>query len=69
MKQQRAVNSFPALTAPCPFIFLSSLSITDKAALLANLEKTYLAKETAIFICALSVMKYFPYYEEIHIFE
>ena len=51
------VNLFPVLTAsaliliiaPCPLIFLSSLSNTDEVALDANLRKTYLAKGTTPF--------------------
>ena len=34
-----------ALTAPFLLIFLSKLSIIDKVGLVANLDKTYLAKE------------------------
>ena len=41
------VNHF--VTAPCKFIFLSSLSNTNGFSLVANLGKTSLAKETARF--------------------
>ena len=43
------VNSFSALAALIPFIFLSSLTIADEPALVANLHKTSSAKETAKF--------------------
>ena len=43
------VNPFPALTAPFPLIFLSSLSNTDEVALVANLGKTSLAKGKTLF--------------------
>ena len=33
------VNHFPAITAPCPPIFLSNLSNTDKVTFVANLGK------------------------------
>ena len=39
------VIPFPALTAPFLLIFLSKLSIIGKVGLVANLDKTYLAKE------------------------
>ena len=39
------VNSIPALTAPLWLIFLSSLSIGDEVALVANLDKTSLARK------------------------
>ena len=42
-------NPFPALTTPFPLIFLSSLSISDEVALVANLGKTYLVKYTTIY--------------------
>ena len=38
---------FPALTVPSPLIILSNLCNTDQAALVANLDKTCLAKRTA----------------------
>ena len=31
------MNPFPALTVPCPLIFLPSLSNTEEVALVANL--------------------------------
>ena len=40
-------NPLPVLTAPCPLIIPSNLSIADEATLVANLVKTSLAKETA----------------------
>ena len=46
------VNPFPALAAPRQLIFLSNLPSTDKAALVANLSKTSLAKGAAKFISA-----------------
>ena len=54
------VNPFPPPTAstplvaitPCPLIFLSNLSIEEKAALIANLGKTSLANEEARSISA-----------------
>ena len=36
----KKVNPFPALTAPCPLIFLSKLSNICEVALVANLGKT-----------------------------
>ena len=45
--EMNKVNPFPALMAPCPLIFLSSLYNTDEVALVANLGKTCLSKETA----------------------
>ena len=42
----KKVNPSPAFTAPCPLIFLSSLSIADGVAVVANLGKTSLAKGT-----------------------
>ena len=41
------VNPFLALTTPFWLIFLSSLSNTDKVALVANLGKIFLVKKTA----------------------
>ena len=41
------MNHFPALTAPCPLIFLSDLSHSDEVVLLANSDKTSLPKGTA----------------------
>ena len=44
--EMNIVDLFPALTAPCPlFFFLSNLFITDEIYLLANLGKTFTAKE------------------------
>ena len=36
------VNPFPALTAPCPLIFLSNLSNTDEVTLVVYLGKASL---------------------------
>ena len=41
------VNLFPGLMSSFPSIFLSSLSIGDEVALVANLDRNYLAKGTA----------------------
>ena len=41
------VNPFLALTTPFWLIFLSSLSNTDKVALVANLGKIFIVKKTA----------------------
>ena len=41
------MNPLSAFTSPFPQIFLSSLSIADEVALVANLDKTSLAKGTA----------------------
>ena len=46
------VNPFPALTAPFPHIFLSSLFIGLEVKLLTNPDKLSLAKEIAIFASA-----------------
>ena len=47
--EMNKVNTFSALTAPRPFIFLSNLSIADEVVLVTNLGKTSLAKGTAKF--------------------
>ena len=44
------VNLFPALTTPCPFIFLSNLSNIDKVALVSNLGEISLFKGTVRFV-------------------
>ena len=44
--------TFPALTAPCPLIFLSNLSNIDEGALFANLGKMSLIKGIARSISA-----------------
>ena len=41
------LSPFHALTTPCPTIFLSNSSNTNKVSLVANLSKTPLAKGTA----------------------
>ena len=41
------VNLFPGLMPSFPNIFLSSLSIADEVALVANSDRNYLAKGTA----------------------
>ena len=46
------VNLFPALAAPCPVIFISSLFIAFKVKLLANPAKLSLAIRIAAFISA-----------------
>ena len=40
------VNPFPALAAPCQLIFHSNLFNADEGALVTNLGKTSVAKET-----------------------
>ena len=61
----KKVNTFPALMAPCPLIFLSNLSNTDKVALAANLRKTSSTWETAS-----SVRSYYlMFYQEIYLAE
>ena len=44
------INPFPALTAPSPLIFHSSLFIEFEAKLLTNAGKLYLAKWIATFL-------------------
>ena len=39
--EMNKLSPFPAITAPCPLIFLSNLSNTDEVALVANLNKTF----------------------------
>ena len=46
------VNPFPALTAPCPLIFLSCLFIAFEVKLLTNPGKSSLAKGIANFVSA-----------------
>ena len=62
-------NPFPGLTAPCPLIFLSSLSIIGKSALVTNLGKTSLTKGTANFVSLFVslFLIYLSYYQEIHL--
>ena len=41
------VNPSCALTTPFPLVLLSNLSSTDEVAFVANIGKTFFAKETA----------------------
>ena len=50
--EMNKVNPFPAPTARRSLIFLSKLSITDEATLVANFGKTYLVKGTTMIIRA-----------------
>ena len=45
--EMNKLSPFHALTTPCPTIFLSNSSNTNKVSLVANLSKTPLAKGTA----------------------
>ena len=66
------MNHFPALTAPCPLIFLSDLSHSDEVALLANSDKTSLPKGTARSnnaYCASYPSYYLKSYQEFFVIE